>query len=75
MLRCPRPTLSDISVWWFCRLPLDVSNRDSIIEAKKLIEEKEGRLHILVNKYVSWPSSMTRPFHPSFLVLESVDLA
>ncbi|KAI0252169.1 short-chain dehydrogenase [Lactifluus subvellereus] len=30
-------------------LPLDVSNRDSIAEAKTLIEEKEGRLHILVN--------------------------
>jgi len=28
---------------------LDVSNRDSIIEAKKLIEEEEGKLHILVN--------------------------
>jgi len=28
---------------------LDVSSRDSIIEAKKLIEEKEGKLHILVN--------------------------
>ncbi|KAH9999669.1 short-chain dehydrogenase [Russula compacta] len=28
---------------------LDVSNRDSIAEAKKLIQEKEGKLHILVN--------------------------
>jgi len=28
---------------------LDVSNRDSILEAKKLIEAKEGKLHILVN--------------------------
>ncbi|KAH9980058.1 short-chain dehydrogenase [Lactifluus volemus] len=28
-------------------LSLDVSNRDSIAEAKALIEEKEGRLHIL----------------------------
>ena len=36
----------------YCRFSLDVSNRESIIEAKKLIEEKEGRLHILVNKYV-----------------------
>ncbi len=31
--------------------PLDVSSRESILEAKKLIEEKEGKLHILVNKY------------------------
>jgi len=30
-------------------LPLDVSERDSIISAKKHIEEKEGKLHILVN--------------------------
>ena len=30
--------------------PLDVSSRESIIEAKNLIEEKEGKLHILVNK-------------------------
>jgi len=30
-------------------LSLDVSNRDSITEAKKLIEEREGKLHILVN--------------------------
>ena len=38
----------------FCRgsLSLDVSNRDSILEAKKTVEEKEGKLHILVNKYV-----------------------
>jgi NAD(P)-dependent dehydrogenase (short-subunit alcohol dehydrogenase family) len=31
-------------------LHLDVSDRDSIIEAKNIIEEKEGKLHILVNK-------------------------
>jgi NAD(P)-dependent dehydrogenase (short-subunit alcohol dehydrogenase family) len=30
--------------------PLDVSSRESIIEAKTLIEQKEGKLHILVNK-------------------------
>lgn len=29
--------------------PLDVSSRESILEAKKLIEEQEGKLHILVN--------------------------
>lgn len=29
--------------------PLDVSSRESILEAKRLIEEKEGKLHILVN--------------------------
>src|SRR6266702_3158741 len=31
-------------------LPLDVSDRESIIKAKNIIEEKEGKLHILVNK-------------------------
>ncbi|KAI0056537.1 short-chain dehydrogenase [Artomyces pyxidatus] len=30
-------------------LSLDVTSRESILEAKKFIEEKEGRLHILVN--------------------------
>ena len=50
----------------FCggSLSLDVSNRDSILEAKKTVEEKEGKLHILVNKYVCRPSSLTRPFYP-----------
>jgi hypothetical protein len=50
---------------WYCSFSLDVSNRDSIIEAKKLIEEKEGKLHILVNKYVFiGQSSLAWPFHP-----------
>jgi len=30
-------------------ISLDVSDRDSIIEAKNIIQEKEGKLHILVN--------------------------
>jgi hypothetical protein len=38
---------------------LDVSSRESILEAKKLIGEKEGKLHILVNKYGCWPSLLT----------------
>lgn len=29
---------------------MDVTSRESITEAKKVIQEKEGRLHILVNK-------------------------
>lgn len=32
------------------RLQMDVTDKASISKAKKLIEEKEGRLHILVNK-------------------------
>jgi hypothetical protein len=31
---------------------MDVTSRESIMEGKKFIEEKEGKLHILVNKYV-----------------------
>jgi short-subunit dehydrogenase involved in D-alanine esterification of teichoic acids len=31
-------------------LTLDVSDRDSIIEAKNFIEKNDGKLHILVNK-------------------------
>ena len=31
---------------------MDVTSRESILEVKKLIQEKEGKLHILVNKYV-----------------------
>ncbi|KAF9257515.1 NAD(P)-binding protein [Marasmius fiardii PR-910] len=30
-------------------LPMDVTQKESILEAKKLIQEKEGKLHILVN--------------------------
>jgi hypothetical protein len=31
---------------------MDVTSRESISEGKKVIEEKEGRIHILVNKFV-----------------------
>lgn len=31
---------------------MDVTSRESISEVKKLIQEKEGKLHILVNKCV-----------------------
>lgn len=30
---------------------MDVTDKVSILEGVKLIEEKEGKLHILVNKY------------------------
>lgn len=54
-----------LSILNFCHISvtLDVSNRDSITEAKKLIQEKEGKLHILVNKYGHWPRSWARPIH------------
>ncbi|KAJ7935435.1 NAD(P)-binding protein [Mycena leptocephala] len=35
---------------------MDVTSRESISEVKKLIQEKEGKLHILVNK-TSWSTS------------------
>jgi hypothetical protein len=31
---------------------MDVTSRESIAKGKKLIEENEGKLHILVNKCV-----------------------
>ena len=31
---------------------MDVTDKTSIIASKKCIEEKEGKLHILVNKFV-----------------------
>lgn len=34
------------------RLQMDVTNRESIAEGKRVIQEKEGKLHILVNKSV-----------------------
>lgn len=37
---------------------MDVTSRESILEAKKVIEEKEGKLHVLVNKCVRLPSSL-----------------
>jgi hypothetical protein len=54
---------------------LDVSSRDSIIEAKKLIEEKEGKLHILVNKYVLLAKLIDTALSSAFLVLGSRDLS
>lgn len=36
------------------RVEMDVTSRESIQEAKKLIQEKEGKLHILVNKCVGF---------------------
>ena len=29
---------------------MDVTDRDSILEAKKVIQQADGKLHILVNK-------------------------
>jgi len=29
---------------------MDVTNKESILAAKKIIEQKEGKLHVLVNK-------------------------
>ncbi len=29
---------------------MDVTSKESILEAKKVLQEKEGKLHILVNK-------------------------
>jgi hypothetical protein len=31
---------------------MDVTDKKSILKAKTYIEEKEGKLHILVNKFV-----------------------
>ena len=53
---------------------LDVSSRDSIIEAKNLIEKKEGKLHILVNKYGLFTKLVDRISSHTFSVQESVDL-
>lgn len=36
----------------FTRIQMDVTSRESIAKGKKLIEENEGKLHILVNKCV-----------------------
>lgn len=43
------------------RLSLDVTSRESILAAKKVIEEKEGKLHILVNKYADSFIIFSRP--------------
>ena len=32
---------------------MDVTNKDSILAAKKAIQDQEGKLHILVNKFAS----------------------
>ena len=38
------------------RLRMDVTDKESILKVKTYVEEKEGRLHILVNKFV-WSKS------------------
>lgn len=35
------------------RLPMDVTDKESILKARDIIAEKEGKLHILVNKLVT----------------------
>ncbi|KAK0464626.1 short-chain dehydrogenase [Desarmillaria tabescens] len=50
-------------------LPMDVTVKASILEAKKVIEEKEGKLHILVNNAGQagpmslWFNDLTSPQH------------
>jgi hypothetical protein len=34
------------------RLQMDVTDKESILKVKTYIEEKEGKLHVLVNKLV-----------------------
>ena len=34
------------------RLQMDVTDKESILKVKAYIEEKEGKLHVLVNKFV-----------------------
>ena len=38
-------------------LQMDVTDKVSIANSKRIIEEKEGKLHILVNKYVVFAHS------------------
>lgn len=40
------------------RLVMDSTNRESISAAKKVVQEKSGRLHILVNKCATFKSSL-----------------
>jgi len=42
-------------------VPMDVTDRESILNVKKVIEEKEGKLHILVNN-----AGQTGPVSPFF---------
>lgn len=39
-----------------CRLQMDVTNKESISQAKSIIEAQEGKLHILVNKCAGFGS-------------------
>ena len=38
------------------RLQMDVTEKESILKVKTYIEEKEGKLHVLVNKFVRFES-------------------
>ena len=50
-------------------LVMDVTDRQSILAGQKVLQEKEGKLHILVNKYVYAVSDegSTRPSCPYLL--------
>ncbi len=41
---------------------MDVTNKESIIAARDLIKEKEGKLHILVNKSVDLLKTIFRQY-------------
>ncbi|KAK0457789.1 short-chain dehydrogenase [Desarmillaria tabescens] len=50
-------------------LPMDVTSKPSILEAKKVLQEKEGKIHVLVNNagqvgpISSWFNDLSSPNH------------
>ena len=36
---------------------MDVTDKESILKVKNYIEQKEGKLHVLVNKFVPLPTN------------------
>jgi hypothetical protein len=52
------------------RLQMDVTNRESIAAGKKIVEENDGRLHILVNKFVAVDFDFSSPsFKPIYITV------
>ena len=56
--RQARNELMPLRTATFARLTIDVTDRASIAAARDVIASNEGKLHILVNKYGPYPSSV-----------------
>jgi hypothetical protein len=67
LYRMDVPQVSHNRVLISTRLPMDVTDKESILHARDAITEKEGKLHILANKLVTVNIDYTS-FPPSYMI-------